>query len=545
MNAGDLQSGLEIQAVAAEASPRPDHALAAPHISDPVALFAHLDASGRFHRDGPLGRIYHRGMVSLRENVSADSLHVVVHGNRVKAHVDRISPLAPASDAPSGYSARQALAHNLAGVAEDVLRLLRGRQGDHRCELNCAWTTGETGTAAQPPAPAVSASCVRLDARVAGSLDEGRLRSALRTASGDGAALDVATSSTDADLEAARHRLDGMTVPLDRPPMRACLARHPDGDVLMLSLNHAAADGIGALRVLRRIAAGYAGDDGGGALDFLAMADLPVVPHSTPASAPVRWRRRTVQRLRDILVRPSAIAADRATAHDGHGYHRVRVPAAEHERLEGPLPRSRTDVLIAALHLAVGDWNAQHAAPSRRVSVLSHTDLRPPDWREDTIGNFSVTARMSTRDRDRATPERAMRAMSAQATRNRRARTGIALVAALERAGLLSLWAKQSTIVLAPPTTNDHVDSSALCNLGSLAAPSFGAQAGEVVELWFSAPARTPSMLSVGAVTVAGRLHLTFGYPRDLLDATAAARFAACYVGHLRDVVDVVARPQR
>ena len=484
-------------------------------------------------------------MISLRENVSADSLHVVVHGNRVKAHVDRISPLAPASDGASGYSARQALAHNLAGMAQDVMRLLRGRQGDHRCELDCAWATGESGTAARPPDPAVSASCVRLEARVAGSLDEGRLRSALRSATGDGAALDVATCATGADLEAARQRLDAVAVPLERPPLRACLARHPGGDVLMLRLNHAAADGMGALAVLRRIAAGYAGGDGGGALDFLAAADLPVVPHSTPASAPARWRKRRVQRLRDILVRPATIAADRATARDGHGYHRVRVPAAEHERLEEPLSRSRTDVLIAALHLAVDDWNAQHAAPSRRISVLSHTDLRPPAWREDTIGNFSVTARMSTRDRDRATPERAMWAMSAQATRNRSARTGIALVAALERAGLLSLWAKQSTIVLAPPTTNDRVDSAALCNLGSLAAPSFGAQAGEVAELWFSAPARTPSMLSVGAVTVAGRLHLTFGYPRDLLDAPAAARFAACYLGHLREVADVVARPQR
>ncbi|HUR84452.1 MAG TPA: hypothetical protein VMY78_03840 [Solirubrobacteraceae bacterium] len=538
MAVDDLQAGLEVEEGADAGSP----ACTAPHISDPVALFAHLDASGRFHRDSPLGRIYHRGMISLRENVSADSLHVAVHGNHVKAHVDRISPLAAPSDRPSGYSARQALAHNLAGVAEDVVRLLRGRQGDHRCELNCAWTTGETGTAADPPAPVVSSSCVRLDARVAGSLDEGRLRSALRTASGDGAALDVVTCSTDAGLEEARHRLDGMTVLLDRPPMRVCLARHPGGDVLMLSLNHAAADGMGALGVLRCIAGNYSGDDGG-ALDFLAVSELPVGPHSTPVSAPTRWRRRSVQWLRDVVARPTTIAPDRATARDGHGWHRVCVPAAESERLqEQPLPQSRSDVLIAALHRAVGDWNAQHDASSRRISVLSHTDLRPPDWREATIGNFSVTARMSTSRRDRSTSEEVMEAIGAQASRNRSTRTGIALVAALQRAGLLSLWAKQSTIVLAPLTTNDHIDSSVLCNLGSLAPPSFGPQAGQVQELWVSAPARSPSMLCVGAATIAGRLHLTFRYPHDLLDAPAAARFAECYLRHLRAVIDVVQR---
>ncbi len=114
-------------------------------------------------------------------------------------------------------------------------------------------------------------------------------------------------------------------------------------------------------------------------------------------------------------------------------------------------------------------------------------------------------------------------------------------MAALERAGLLSLWAKQSTIVLAPLTTNDHVDSSALCNLGSVA-PVRSAAGRQVVELWFSAPARSASMLCVGAVTIAGRLHLTFRYPHDLLDAAAAARFAECYLRQLRAVTDVVRR---
>ncbi len=510
-----LQAGLEVEADPEAVVSRPALARPAPHVSDPVALFAHLDASGRFHRDSRLGRIYHRGMISLRENVSADSLHVVVHGNRVKAHVDRISPLAAASDGPSGYSARQALAHNLAGVTEDVVRLLRGRQGDHRCELNCAWTTGEPqSTSTSPGLP--DACCVRVQARVTGSLDEGRLRAAVRAAAG-------ATSD---------------------PAMDVRIDRHPDGDTLTLELSHAVADGIGALRVLRCIAAGYAGDADGHALDFLALSDLPVAPHSAPVPARVRWRRSAVQWLRDAVARPTSIASDRATRRDGHGWHQVCVPAAQCEPSDRPPPQSRTDVLIAALHLTVADWNLRHGAPSRRISVLSHTDLRPAAWREDTIGNFSVTARMSTSRRERATPEQAMSAIGAQAIRNRSTRTGVALVAALERAGLLSLWAKQSAIVLAPLTTNDDVDSSMLCNLGSLAAPSFGAQAGETVELWFSAPARSTSMLCVGAVTIAGRLHLTFRYPHDLLDAGAAARFAECYLGHLRAVIDVVQRAE-
>ena len=65
----------------------------APLIDDPVGLLQHLDVSGHFHRDSRVGRVFHRGMVSLREIRRTDSLHVSVDGNRLLAHVDGASPL--------------------------------------------------------------------------------------------------------------------------------------------------------------------------------------------------------------------------------------------------------------------------------------------------------------------------------------------------------------------------------------------------------------------------------------------------------------------
>ena len=80
-----------------------------------------------------------------------------------------------------------------------------------------------------------------------------------------------------------------------------------------------------------------------------------------------------------------------------------------------------------------------------------------------------------------------------------------------------------------------------LCNLGRLdQAPSFG-PAGDAQELWFSTPARAPLSLCLGAVTVGGRLHLTFRYPHRVLGPDAARRFADCYLTHLRRVAQ--ARP--
>ncbi len=132
--------------------------------------------------------------------------------------------------------------------------------------------------------------------------------------------------------------------------------------------------------------------------------------------------------------------------------------------------------------------------------------------------------------------------MTARTTRNKRTRTGVALIAALDRTGLLPLWAKQSLVVLQPLTGNRLVDTAMLAHLGWLQrAPDFGPDAGDTLEVWFSVPARARLALCVGTVTLGGRLHLTFRYPRQLFSPDAARRFADCYLANLRFVA--AARP--
>ena len=119
--------------------------------------------------------------------------------------------------------------------------------------------------------------------------------------------------------------------------------------------------------------------------------------------------------------------------------------------------------------------------------------------------------------------------------RSERERTGTALIAALHRNGMLGLWAKQSTVVLRPLTTNHTVDAALLCDLGAVdGEPWFGEEAGEFAKLWFSVPSRSPLSVSIGAVTVGGRLCLTLRYPRCLFSPAAARRFADRYAARLR-----------
>lgn len=519
----------------------------APTIGDPVAYLRWLVSSGRFHRDSGLGRVYHPRSVSLRENAPSDSLHIVVSGDIISAHVDRVSPLGGGPGQPSRYSFRQAAVHNVVGAAQDLVRLLRGRKGDHRSHLDCEWEwEGHEHT----PDPAhlldPGAWSVHLEGRVEGSLDEARLRKALDALFGhrpvEHDPLETADCPDGPSLDRARHTLLEEPVAMTAwPPLRVLLAHRPAGDILVLNVNHGASDGVSALRVFEAIATTYVdGEVQGPPLDFLATRDLPVRPASAPVSVVIaRWRYE-VERLRDWLARPARLAADEPDDEPGYGFHFVRFSVEDTRRVAN-VHRQGTarNVLLAALHLAIGDWNLEHGTPGRRVGVLIPVDLRPGEWPAELVGNFSVTARVSTSRRHRSGHRAALKEVTAQKTRNKRFRTGVALLAALERNQLLPLWAKQSVVVLQPLTRNRHVDTAMLANLGWIdQPPSFGEAAGETTDLWFSSPARTPECLCIGATIVAGRLHLTLRYPHRLFGNEAARRFADLLVDHVVAVAE-------
>jgi len=96
-----------------------------------------LEADERFRRDTALGGMFHPGRISFRETSPVDSLHVVIRGEQVSAHVDEISPLVLRADGSHTYAWGRVLAHNVLVVVGDVSARLRGRRGRQRCELHC------------------------------------------------------------------------------------------------------------------------------------------------------------------------------------------------------------------------------------------------------------------------------------------------------------------------------------------------------------------------------------------------------------------------
>ena len=405
---------------------------------------------------------------------------------------------------------------------------------------------------------------VQLEARVTGSLDEGRLRDAVASALArhpmararkapsrrtrhrdsweippvpDLDPLRAIDCPDDAALDAARSRLQSMAVPLvESPPLRVVLAHHPAGDVVMLNVNHAASDGFGAVRILRSVARAY-----NGAADPVPDVDVPasrdLVARMRARDTPTRVRRylALAEKLRDVVAPPARLAAEQASDAPGYGFHHVRLSLEETQRLQDvEHPGSLNDVLLAALHLATADWNERHGVRGRRVAVLVPANLRPPAWREENVGNFSLPARISTHGRHRASPAAALAAVTRQTARKKRSGMGTGLLEVLGRSHLLPLWAKQALVGLIPLAGDRLVDTAILSNLGRVDDPPwFGDDAGETIELWFSAPARMPLGLSIGAVGTAGCLHLAVRYRHRLFGRDAASRFARCYLDRL------------
>ncbi len=110
-------------------------------------LISALEADARFWRDTFLGGIFHPGRTSFREVSPTDSLHVLIQGTRVTAHVDEISPLVMGANGTHHYAWGRVVAHNLLVLIGDVARRLRGQQGAQRCDLECEaeWFDDEGG----------------------------------------------------------------------------------------------------------------------------------------------------------------------------------------------------------------------------------------------------------------------------------------------------------------------------------------------------------------------------------------------------------------
>ncbi|HEX2193228.1 MAG TPA: condensation domain-containing protein [Acidimicrobiales bacterium] len=326
----------------------------------------------------------------------------------------------------------------------------------------------------------------------------------------------------------ARAREDVVSRPLlleASPPLRLRLVRHPRGDTLLLNLHHAAGDAMAGLVFLQSVARAYAG--------------RPEVVGGAVVAAPSGAGLRRV--LRELLeaARPSAsIAPDGGRDGPGYALRLVRVDAARTRALRDRAGNGTTvnDLLVAALHLTVDRWNAEHGRPARRVSILVPVNLRPRSrWREG-FANVTFMLPVATLPRQRISAAGAVGAVRRRTGAIKEDRLPAAVVGLLRRLEPLPLAARRRIARLA--ARGRRVPTTLLSNLGRLEHDlDFGPGVGAPVHVWFSPPAKIPLGLAVGAVTVDEELHLAFRVRHPLLGDEALATFAAYYQAALDGLV--------
>ncbi|MCA1702157.1 MAG: hypothetical protein LC808_02350 [Actinobacteria bacterium] len=349
--------------------------------------------------------------------------------------------------------------------------------------------------------------------------------------------LDVVVCSDDDALQIARADLQSMAVPLvTSPPLRIRLARHREGDVVMLNLHHAAGDGIAALGLLHCIARAYAGKPDPVPPTLPEQVEIPTLSG--------RWAllRALVGELRQAA--PGAVhlvpSGDRDRA--GYGLHHHVLDTAQTAALAAKTDGQTTvnDLLLAAMHLALDSWNSQYGGASGRLSVLMPVNLRPRSRWYEVFGNATFMVPVVTCPEDRRNPIATVQTIRRRTRRIKDDRTPAAVVRLLEFLQHLPLPAKRSIARLAG--SERVIPTAILSNLGRLHEDlDFGPELC-AREVWFSPPTRMPMGLAVGAVTAGGRLHLVFRYRHPLFGPADVAAFADCYVAVLGHVASSAGR---
>lgn len=402
---------------------------------------------------------------------------------------------------------------------------------------------------------------VHVEARVPGALDEERLRRAVAQAIRvhpmarafqrrwrpwhtvyrwqivDAPAIDalsVRECASDDELAGARATFQSTRVPIaEAPPFRVLLARHPDGDYVMLNVNHAASDGVGSLRLLRSIGLAYSEMEDAAGDQALAVRDLART--SAPLTLRQRWDRQLLlnKSLRDAIASPpSRIAIDGGNAVQGFGFvHRVLDEEATRAIARAKVAGGTVnDLLLGVLHVAIDRWNSAHERQSERIGTMMPVNVRPPEQWNETVANITYFVSVSTLASERAEPLDAVRAIARQTAQIKERGTAAALREILFASPALLIEVKRRMPALLGFGGNRFVDTAVLSNVGRVREPiPFGAL-GPASELWFSPPCKMPLGLGLGVATYEGRMFFMFRYRHAQWSAEAALRFADAYV---------------
>src|SRR5262249_14259869 len=151
-----------------------------------------------------------------------------------------------------------------------------------------------------------------------------------------------------------------------------------------------------------------------------AMREWRLQLIDTPADvSPIRAAFVGIERLLEALSLTDRLAPDGGRERPGYGVQTCSLELMPiiRSRIRLAVEASVNDVLLAALHLAIGRWNRSHGAGSDRLSVIVPINVRGAHQEPVLVGNFVAADTVSTWAGERAGTEPTLRGVCRQTRR--------------------------------------------------------------------------------------------------------------------------------
>jgi hypothetical protein len=278
----------------------------------------------------------------------------------------------------------------------------------------------------------------------------------------------------------------------------------------------------GGVRLLEELARAYRGPDLG----------VPPDPgEDAQAERPAGARVASLGRLVARLARPATRLAESGSgASSGYVLTERRVDAG---RLDPRMIVDATwaDLIVAAGHRAIADFNAEAGERAARVVLLTAIGTPRSRVTPRPIENAWVATQNATVESERDDPRRLLEAISAQRRRSRE-KEAPALAASLQTASTLPVWAKRLAGAVHPLTRHRLEETAAVTYLGEAGPFDFGS-AGVSTALFLDGPARAPKGLFIGGVMHEGLVCIGYRGNAAQLDDTALGRLADLHLDAL------------
>jgi NRPS condensation-like uncharacterized protein len=338
--------------------------------------------------------------------------------------------------------------------------------------------------------------------------------------------------SREDDLDRRRDAFLSASPPLsEAPPLRFLLASGPGGDCLILNAHHAAFDGLSCLRLMREVAGAYPADAPGAepATDVVAGRSREAKRRHEASPAPVRTSARIGTTAPIGTTVRIAAGPGGAAGRPGYGAHLVTWEGIALTEVVRSAGVSVNDVLIAALMVAVGDWNEARGANRGLIKITMPVGDKAQAGPDGRWANQSRLTTVAARVPAGALPgdlvaDVARQTTAAKAVEGPQLDLASRVLAAVPMPVTVKHALLRSALRVAGPIL---CDTSLVSNLGPVEDLAFGATLAS--QVWFSTSAHMPRGLSLGAVTAGGALRLAFRYRRALMSGADAAEFAGIY----------------